>query len=372
MTHSTPPALPCPTRIVLLLCAVCLGPLWSLRAQDAPGPAAPAADEVVRVAVSPFAPFCILDGDEPRGYAVDTWEAIAEESGLAYEYVRCTGVTDKLDALRNGRADIGIGGISATSAREADVDFTHATYNSGLDILVRTGAGGATMAVLQAMFSGTNLKVIIGFVLLIVITGHLIWLAERGKDSFNDHYVKGVFEGMYWAVVTASTVGYGDKVPGKFTGRLLAALVIIVSLPIFGYFVAALSSAMTVETISASIQGPEDLPGKRVAVIKGTTGDTWARENNLIPQAYDSGEDACRALIRGNVDAVVYDLPYLRYYANRNADADVMVVGKTFCKQPIAFALPESSPLREQVDQALLQQEEAGAMARWRKKWFGE
>ena len=49
--------------------------------------------------------------------------------------------------------------------------------------------------------------------------------------AVDDRYGPGVFEGIYWAVVTASTVGYGDKAPVRPLGRVLAMLVIIISLP---------------------------------------------------------------------------------------------------------------------------------------------
>lgn len=43
-----------------------------------------------------------------------------------------------------------------------------------------------------------------------------------------------VWEGLWWAVVTLTTVGYGDITPATFEGRLLAALLMFVGLGAFG------------------------------------------------------------------------------------------------------------------------------------------
>lgn len=35
-----------------------------------------------------------------------------------------------------------------------------------------------------------------------------------------------IFDGIWWAIVTTSTVGYGDFVPGTVKGRIIAMLLI--------------------------------------------------------------------------------------------------------------------------------------------------
>ena len=45
---------------------------------------------------------------------------------------------------------------------------------------------------------------LLGLLGLIVLAGHVVWLAERSTDrqetTFSRTYVPGVFEGMYWAL----------------------------------------------------------------------------------------------------------------------------------------------------------------------------
>lgn len=51
-----------------------------------------------------------------------------------------------------------------------------------------------------------------------------------------------VFEGIWWAIVTASTVGYGDYTPLTNTGRILAFFVIMFGIGIVSFFVTTFAS----------------------------------------------------------------------------------------------------------------------------------
>ncbi len=57
---------------------------------------------------------------------------------------------------------------------------------------------------------------------LVVIIGTLMYLIEGPETGFTD-----IPRSMYWAIVTLTTVGYGDIAPQTFAGQTLAALVMI-------------------------------------------------------------------------------------------------------------------------------------------------
>ncbi len=59
-------------------------------------------------------------------------------------------------------------------------------------------------------------------VVLLAVSSCLMYFAERGAQP--DHY-SDIPSAMWWAVVTITTVGYGDIVPVTPVGRLLASLV---------------------------------------------------------------------------------------------------------------------------------------------------
>lgn len=57
------------------------------------------------------------------------------------------------------------------------------------------------------------------------------------------------FEGLYWSLITATTVGYGDIKPIKKRSKVLATLIAFVGILLTGIIVAAV-----VKTVSISIE----------------------------------------------------------------------------------------------------------------------
>jgi len=330
----------------------------------------------LKVGISPFSPFVMLDGQEPSGVSIDLWNQIALVLDFEYDFVECTGVADKLKRLRDGQIDVAIGGITITERREEQFDFTHPMFHTGLDILVLKSEESSIVSFLSAIFTRNKLMVMAGVLLLIAAAGHIIWLVERSSKKtttmFSHNYFPGVSEGMYWALVTASTVGYGDKVPKRWVGRILAGVLILLFLPVFGYFIAQLSADMTVRNLKHNIAGPEDLVGRMVAVVKGTTSHEYMQRERSNLYTFESVQEAYQALRLEAVEAVVYDAPNLHYYANGEGKGKVEVVGKLFAPQDYAIVVPQGSKLRERINRVFLALLESGDIQQIRSKWFGK
>jgi voltage-gated potassium channel len=58
--------------------------------------------------------------------------------------------------------------------------------------------------------------------------------------------------GLYWALTTATTVGYGDVIPHKAAGHLIAVAVMLTVIPLFGATFSLFTSGMTAGHIRAS------------------------------------------------------------------------------------------------------------------------
>jgi len=84
----------------------------------------------------------------------------------------------------------------------------------------------------------------------IVITfaaGALMTIVDR--DTFPT-----IGSGLWWAVQTSTTVGYGDNVPVSFAGRALAAFVMLVGIG----FLTIITAAITSTFVSRSRLEPAD------------------------------------------------------------------------------------------------------------------
>lgn len=83
---------------------------------------------------------------------------------------------------------------------------------------------GETQLLVRAlMASRFKITIFLSTVLtLVVIIGTLMYIIEGEENGFTS-----IPAGMYWAIVTLTTVGFGDITPQTSAGRILAALVMI-------------------------------------------------------------------------------------------------------------------------------------------------
>jgi voltage-gated potassium channel len=65
-----------------------------------------------------------------------------------------------------------------------------------------------------------------------------------------------VGDGLWWAMQTVTTVGYGDLVPTSTAGRIVAALVMVVGIGFLTVVTAAITSAF-IESAKRRLQGTE-------------------------------------------------------------------------------------------------------------------
>jgi voltage-gated potassium channel len=79
-----------------------------------------------------------------------------------------------------------------------------------------------------------------GVLSLVVVIGTLIYVIEGEEHGFTD-----IPTGIYWAIVTITTVGYGDLSPKTPFGRLLAAFVMIL-----GYAIIAVPTGIVTVELS--------------------------------------------------------------------------------------------------------------------------
>jgi len=60
----------------------------------------------------------------------------------------------------------------------------------------------------------------------LLISGVLFYALEHGTNP----RVKSIFDGLWWAVVTLTTIGYGDIYPITFFGRILAMILAMIGI----------------------------------------------------------------------------------------------------------------------------------------------
>jgi polar amino acid transport system substrate-binding protein len=138
------------------------------------------------------------------------------------------------------------------------------------------------------------------------------------------------------------------------------------------FFTAQVTSSLTVQQLKGDISGPDDLPGRKVSTVRGSTSAEYLRRISVQPSEFTTVDEAIDSLVKGDADAVVYDAPVLLYYASHDGKGKVDVVGSVFRKENYGILFPSGSQLRKPVNEALLRLRENGTYDRLYTKWFGE
>jgi hypothetical protein len=213
-----------------------LGALFSLMLACAAAGAEPSATVPLRIGVYQVAPYGGQgDGGLFVGASVDLWRRVAEHLNWQYQLIPVSQMSDLLSGLENGAYDVAIGAITITPERLARVDFSYPTHRSGVAAVFarRTAAASAFYDYGEAL--GELGLLILVIVILLTVIGVLMWWFERAHlnktgKSASESAVTSWHEGVYWAVVTMTTVGYGDKTPKTQLGRMLAVVWMVGSL----------------------------------------------------------------------------------------------------------------------------------------------
>ena len=327
--------------------------------------------EPLRVGVAIFPPNVVQAEDgRLEGFDIELWQAIAQEAGLQYNF-EVLPLADLLAAVEEHRVDLALAGLSVTSTREEHMDFSHPYMTAGIRILTKSDDSPKLMRYAQsacASGAGRALLFLVGFIL---VCAHVFYLAERGSESVSGSYLPGIFEAAWFVVATMTTVGYGDFTPHRWLGRLVAFVVMITGIGLFGVLVADLSTAMTVQQLQTRINQTSDLADRKVVTVRGSTSVEAARSYGAFVVEEDSVESAIALLDEGAVDAVVFDSPPLLHYLQMHPDNSAVLVSGQVTTEDYAIAVPTNSPVLETVNRSLLTIEETGQRDRLYAKWFG-
>ncbi|TWU60182.1 Cyclic nucleotide-gated potassium channel [Rubripirellula tenax] len=337
--------------------------------------------DMLRVATREVPPFAMRnEAGQWTGICIDLLREIKAsleiESGHPIEIeFRTLPLAEMLDAVEESRVDMAAAAITVNYEREKRMDFTHSFHTSGLGIAVgarlrQSGWSG----IIDAVFSKTFFRIVSGLVLAMLASAVGIYLFERkaNREQFGKGWVSGIAAGMWWAAVTLTTVGYGDKVPRTLGGRLIGLIWMFAGLFIIAGFTAAVTSALTLTELRTQINGPADLSRVRVATVEGSTSADYLRSRHILFANHADVDSAIKSLVANQCDAVVYDAAILKHQTYQEWSGNAYVLPASFERQNYAIALPTDSPLTEPINQILLRETSSPKWEEVLATYFGE
>lgn len=143
-------------------------------------------------------------------------------------------------------------------------------------------------------------QIILLTLVLAIMFGILIWMTERiNNEEFAKPFMRGMGTGIWWSLVSMTTVGYGDVVPRSLIGRMIAMVWVFI-----GVMIACVMTATTTEIVT----GVDDLNvyGKTVSVLENSIEAKVSSEDfRAIIKPEESYEKVLESVRKGNVFAAM-------------------------------------------------------------------
>lgn len=315
----------------------------------------PADDEVV-VGIRVAPPFVIEEADGSyTGITISLWEHIANELDITFRY-EARDIEGLLNGVEDGSLFAAAAALTITAEREEAVDFTHPFYITGLGIATGYTPRGVWQAFL-AVFSPEFLFILALLLGVLLFWGVLVWIFERrgNQDEFGGSPAEGIGSGFWWAAVTMTTVGYGDKSPRTLGGRVVGFIWMFAGVIVISFFTASIASSLTVTQLDSKVSGPEDLPFVRTGVLAGSATEGALDDRRIRFTTYSSVREGLESVKDGRIDAFVHDAPILRFETDRHFRNEVSVLPRSFNDQYYGIALPLGAPYRNAINTVLLE-----------------
>ncbi|CUH18441.1 Bacterial extracellular solute-binding proteins, family 3 [Jannaschia seosinensis] len=283
------------------------------------------------------------------GLAIDLFRLTAEAAGLSYRFTSLAPGSDPAAALVGH--DIVLP-VEADAKLEERVDISHPFYTATLGIAAPEQP--KIFKVLRGFLTLDFLRVILSLSVVLLAVGAIVWLAERRRNAemFHRDAKRGLGDGFWWAGVTLTTIGYGDKAPRTFLGRTVAMLWMLVGLAVSAALTAAVVTLAGGEGKSGDL--PEAVIGKRVAVPADGTAEAFLAGRGVISTVVPDAAAALTAVAQGEADAAVASAPALSF-ANERGGHGLNITTTRWDPVLIAMAFREADPLGERLNTTLLQ-----------------
>nr|WP_255347787.1 transporter substrate-binding domain-containing protein [Gloeocapsa sp. PCC 73106] len=328
----------------------------------------------MRVGTVGSPPFVFNDTPIPQGISIEVWEEIARTENLDYELIRQPSVKEGIEALVRGEVDLLIGPISITGERLEIVQFSQPYYIAEMGLLLPEDEP-TLWTVVKPFFRLAFISSIGILILLLFTMGNLLWLAEkrRNPEQFPKEYLPGISSGMWFALVTLTTVGYGDKAPITKTGKFLTAVWMLITMVTASSLTAGLATAFTIalsQQTTARFKEPRDLFNQKIAVVSGTTGASWAEYYGAKLLETNNLSEAIELLTKKEVDGVVFDTPALRYYLSQNPNLKFRLANFVLATENYGFALPYDSQQVQRLNVEIVKMDKEGEIREIVEKWL--
>ncbi|MEO6054522.1 MAG: transporter substrate-binding domain-containing protein, partial [Chthoniobacterales bacterium] len=333
--------------------------------------------KMLRVGLVPTAPFVNAPTDAKPGISIELWRAIVDANAWACTYTDYKSTDEALKALIGDKIDVVVGATSINKKRRAEVDFSQPFFRAGLQIMISEVRPHTFDAVWESLTDPAHLTIFGVLVVVVIVLCVFVTLFERKHNpDFPKTWQDGFAESFYYVAALMFT---GKSVYKGFPGvigRLTMIIWMVAGVFFVAYITSSITSVMTVQRLKGNINGPDDLAGRTIGDIEGTTSMEYLSEHGIQHIDYKDIPSAVADLVppKGGtpkIEALIYDAPLLEYYDNQHQKIPITEVGPIFQPENYGFAVRKGSDLREPIDESLLFLLESGFIQKLGEKYLG-
>lgn len=307
----------------------------------------------LKIGVTHTPPFIDEVGNELQGLSVKSWELVNDELNWDYEFKSYEDLGDLLSAVESGEVDFSINPVTVTDNRMEKLDFSQPYFISNTAIAKQSES--AVWSVIKNLWSWKFISALLGLLAVIFIFGFLVWIFERKKNAEEFGGRRGLLDGFWWSAVTMTTVGYGDKSPQSFGGRVIGLIWMFMAVIILSSLTAGIASALTVQSINDDISSINDLSRFKVATVENSSSQELLDLYGINYQVVKNGKDGVKKLGEEEFELFVYDKPILQYEVEQQElSDDLIVLENSLKKDYFSYSFPKNSKLLKKINPQLI------------------
>ncbi len=321
-------------------------------------PGKPVSNKKLLVGIMFSPPYILIENGHYSGVCIDLWKMISDSLNEDYSFKFYSTFDSLQQDLFKGNIDLSICPSTVTPERLRKFRISIPFYISNMGIATRAEDAAPFIQVMKNLLSWKILRWLFLILAIASMFATVLWIAERRKNPVQFRPgLRGVSDGIWWAFVTMTTVGYGDKIPKTPIGRMLAILWMFFAIGLFFISTGVVSSELTVKTLQSQIKTPDDLSKYKVGTMAESGYAETLNRNYIQFQIFCNPADGLKALNSGKIDAFVYDQTSLTYVINQHKlEEKILIYPSTLNLQYFCFlASPKNTGLIEQINPVLLQ-----------------
>ncbi|KAL3878192.1 hypothetical protein ACJMK2_030560, partial [Sinanodonta woodiana] len=337
-----------------------------------------------------------------EGYTVDLTKEVADIVRFDYEfqlvkdgeygrYINNTW-TGMIGEVYRREADMAIGPITITYEREAFVDFSKPFMNVGISIMIKKPEieKPGVFSFMEPLSPKIWICILCAYIgvsvglFLVSRFSPYEWQKGSGDEVMENHF--NILNALWFSVGALMLQG-SDACPRSFSGRTIGTVWWFFVLIIISSYTANLAAFLTIERMHTPIESADDL-AKQTEIKYGTVESGTTRkffEESKVPTYrqmwnfmsaenpsvfVNSVEDGVER-VRNSKGKYAYLLESSanEYYNNREP-CDTMKVGPNLNSKGLGIATTPDSPIKAQMNLAVLELTEDGTLHKLKTKWW--